>query len=157
MEENEREKKEKEMSGNLTDSDRKTMDLVSARRQSISAGMLTELDKALQDKKQSEITGQRQQYYSGHDGNHNQEHHQGAQHQQIYDFTGSLKDELSVAAIGMGNNETVHPALFVIFHLSSIFIFYVLFVFDYMNVPFLLFVHYNYYPRNAFHIYEIMK
>ncbi|VDM97843.1 unnamed protein product [Onchocerca ochengi] len=109
VEENEQKRNEKEMNGNATNSERKAMDSTKVLRQSVSAGILTELDKASQSKELSEITGQQQQQYSAHNGNKYDQDEKG---QQIYDdFTGSLKDELLVAAIGTDSNGTVLHAI----------------------------------------------
>ncbi|VBB25686.1 unnamed protein product [Acanthocheilonema viteae] len=111
MKKNEK-KKEKEMSGSVMDFDQKEMNegTKSTRRKSISAVTVTEVDKTLPNEKPSEIIEQRKQNCSGHDRDRDQKH-QDLQHQEIYDFTGSLKDELSVAAIGTDGNETFHQAV----------------------------------------------
>ncbi|VDP19740.1 unnamed protein product [Onchocerca flexuosa] len=67
-EQNEQKKNEKEMNGNATDSERKAMDSTKVLRQSVSAGILTELDKTSQSKELSEITAQQQQQYTAHNG-----------------------------------------------------------------------------------------
>lgn len=117
------EKKRKEMSRNMTDSDQKAMDPGSTRRKSISMGIRAELKKSMQNKEHSEIIRRQEQSYNGYEGDHYQEHHQCAQRREIYDFTGSLKDELSVSAIGTVDNETFLQTVFVDFHLSDVFIF----------------------------------
>ncbi|EFO21819.2 hypothetical protein LOAG_06668 [Loa loa] len=106
MKENEQQKKEKEIGINVMDSDRKAVNSIAAPRKSICAGILTKLNKPFQNEEPSGITREQHQCYNGHDEDHNQKHHQ-----QIYDFTGSLKDELSVPAFGTGTNETVLQAV----------------------------------------------
>uniref|UniRef100_A0A0R3RR86 Uncharacterized protein n=1 Tax=Elaeophora elaphi TaxID=1147741 RepID=A0A0R3RR86_9BILA len=126
MKKSEEERGKEEINGNVRDSDRKATDSASTRRKSFSVGIVTGLNKALENNQSYGITQQQEQNYSERDADHDRksaDHHHGVERQEIYDFTGSLQDELSVAAIGTGDSETILQAVFVVFHSSNILIF----------------------------------